>query len=157
MYIMNLIHDICLTKNSINSTPRWKFISKIKLTQKLNSDISEFLKLDVFSASENVLSFLLSLDRETTKHINGYLSYDEAYILIEVLENDGTNTDVTYYPRSNRFEIWNKYVSYTIYRNTKISNIINKMWEPLTNEIKERYLDMIIQMADNIITKPLPK
>lgn len=153
MYIMNLIHDICLTKNHINNTPRWKFISKNKQTKKLDNNISNFLNLDIFASSENMISFLLSLGEQITKNINGYLFYDDACMCIEVVD-DGVNIRVEYYPRSNRFEIKSDYLAYSIYRNTKICNHIRKIWEPLTIKIKERYIEIIIQMAEYISMGP---
>lgn len=150
MYIMNLIHEICLTKNNISNIPKWKIITKNKQEKKLNKDISEFKNSDIFSASENIISFLLSLDKEITNHITGFLYYTDTYLHIEVLDINEVITDVVYFPNSNRFEIGNKNVGYTIYRNNKICNRIDKMWEPLTVKIKERYLDIIIQMAEYI-------
>ena len=72
MYIMNLIHEICLTKNKINHTPKWRILTKNKQEKKLNNHISEFLNSDIFSASENIISFLLSLDKVITNNITGY-------------------------------------------------------------------------------------
>ena len=152
MYIMNLIQDICLTKNYINNIPKWKFISKNKQIKKLNKNISEFLNLDIFNASNNIITFLLSLGKEITKHVDGYLWYDDTCISIEVLDNEEI-FKVDYYPRSNRFEIGCSYMHYSIYRNTKISNRINKMWGPLTDKIKKRYLNIILQMAEFISLK----
>lgn len=151
MNIMNLIHDICLTKNSINNTPNWRFISKNKYKKKLNNNILEFLNLDIFSASDNMISFLVSLGSEITCNINGYLRYCEIYITIQIPESNITT--ITYYPTSNRFEVENDYIRYTIYRNNKISNNINNVWEPLTHKIKKRYIDIIIQMADYLTLK----
>lgn len=158
MYIMNLIVDICLTKNCINNTPRWKFISKNKQLKKLNDDIYKFKNLDIFSASDNMITFLLSLDKDTVKHIDGSLfMYSDTFLCMDIeYNNDYPITSFSYYPKSNRFEVWNEDVGYTVYRNTKISNRINKMWEPLTDKIKERYLEIIIQAAE-YITKPLTK
>lgn len=152
MNIMNLIHDICLTKNSINNTPKWKFITKNKQEKRFDKDISDFLNLDIFSASEHMISFLISLGRGITKYIDGYLKYNDVHIAVQVFDdNIATITNVTYYPLSNRFEIENDHVHYTIYRNTKISNHVNKMWEPLTHKIKKRYLEIIIQMAEYLV------
>lgn len=152
MYIMNLIHDICLTKNSINNTPKWRFITKNKQTKKLNKNIAEFLELDVFSASNNIITFLNSLDREIVTSAIGSIWFTTTFIALDVYDKNNIETNITYYPESGRFEIWNNNVSYTIYRNNKVSNKINKMWEPLVVNIKKKYLDIIIKIADYIIS-----
>lgn len=149
MYIMNLIHDICLTKNKINNIPKWKIITRSKEVKRLNNDMIEFLNLDIFSASDNIITFLLSLNlnneiRDTIPN------YNESFIHVDIGKD--TIIHVDYYPRSNRFEVWDKDVAYTIYRNTKICNHINKMWEPLTMKIKEEYLKIIIQIAEYVLT-----
>lgn len=147
MYIMNLIHEICINKYYINITPKWKFITKRKRIKNFNDSISKFMDLDIFSLSDNVISFLLSWNKET-ETVAGYLYYNDSCLCIEVLDNDN-NIKVDYYPKSNRFEI-RGYVSYSIYRNTKTSKYINGMWEPLTEKIKERYLEIILQIAEYI-------
>ena len=136
---MNIIHDICLTENKIKNTPRWKFITRNKLNKKLNKLKLDFLNLDVFNASNNIISFLISLGKDMTKNVNGYLWYDDRCILIQIQDNE-TIFDVNYYPKSNRFEIISDYISFSIYRNTKVSNYINNIWESLEEKIKERYI-----------------
>ena len=154
MNIMNLIHDICLTKNSINSTPNWRFISKNKYKKKLNNDISEFLNLDIFSASENVISFLICFDEEIIDEtVSGFLQSSATFIRLELPDNNEIDTKILYLAKANCFEISNKDVAYTIFRNNRVSNRINKMWEPLTDKIKERYVEIIIQMADYLVLK----
>lgn len=150
MNIMNLIHDICLTKNKIINTPKWRLFERYKQSKRLNEDTLNFLNLDIFNASENMITFLLSLDRKIIENnIKGFITYDTTFLVLLIL-GDTTNTYVYYHPKFNRFEITNDNVAYTIYRNSKISTKINKMWEPLTHKIKERYLEIIIQIAEYI-------
>ena len=159
MNIMNLIHAICLNKNRISNTPKWKFISVYKANKNLNNSISTFLSLDIFDASNNLISFLLSLG-ELSNTIHG-ITYSDTFIDLDIgkssidihgFENLKTNAHVIFYPKSNRFEIISDVVSYTIYRNTKNGNTVNKMWEPLTNDLKEIYIDIILRMAEYINT-----
>jgi hypothetical protein len=155
---MNLIHAIYLNKNRINSMPRWKIITLYKERKNLDTLISDFMKLDVFDASNNIISFLLSLGK-LSNDIWG-IKYNENYISIDMnafYYIDGNNYEciITYYPKSNRFEINDDDVSYTIYRNTKNSNKINKMWEPLTVYIKDIYVDIILEMAEYISSSHL--
>lgn len=150
MDIMNLIHDICLTKNKINNTPKWRFIEGYKQSKRLNEDIINFLDLDIFNASENIISFLVCFNEETLdKNVNGFLQSSATFIKIQI-QDDQNTTHIMYLPKRNRFEINNKDVAYTIYRNTKISNQISKMWEPLTHKIKERYVEIILNLAEYI-------
>ena len=152
MDIMNIIHDICLTKIRIKNTPKWKFISKNKLNKKLHELSSEFLKSDIFSVSDNMITFLLSLDRSTICNnikINDNFSYGNNFINMSITSNTVT-TIFAYYPETNRFEVWNNHIAYTIYRNNKICNRVNILWEPFSYDIKVRYLKMIIQLADCI-------
>lgn len=153
MNIMNLIHAICLSKNRINDIPRWKIITLYKENKLLNEQISDFVKLDIFDASNNIISFLLSLG-ELSNSIWG-VTYDENYISINMDDfyyTDTTNYKcvITYYPKSNRFEINGEDVSYTIYRNTKNGSTITKMWETLIMQLKTIYVDIIIDMAEYI-------
>lgn len=151
MNIMNLIHDICLTKTYINNTPKWKVLSVRKLNKKLNEDLNIFLDLDIFATADNTFTFLLSLDRKIiSENIKSGLLYNNASFTIEIEDEYYKYLDIEYYPRTNKFEITSYGLSYTIYRNTKPSRYINKMWEPLTDRIKKRYLDIIIQLADYI-------
>lgn len=152
MYIMNLIHDICLTINDINNTPKWKFITKHKQIKKLNENRLNFLDLNIFSSSDNVLTFLLAINDYNPESIPG-LAFNKAWLHIDIIDD---NIHIDYYPNSNRFEIWGSTVAYTIYRNTKNSNKINNMWEPLSCKMKKRYLEIIIQMAE-YISQPLNK
>lgn len=148
MDIMNLIHDICLLKNSINHTPKWKFISRNKLIKKLDEDISEFKNLDIFSASENIISFLISVDKEIVKCIDiDSILYDYSYLTLD-MRTGNIITTITYLPTLNSFEVKNVNIAYTIYHNTAASRRINKMWEPLTYKIKEKYIEIIIKIAD---------
>lgn len=149
MNVMNLIHEICLTKNRINNIPKWKFIVKKKQKEKLNNLILEFLNLDIFVASENAISFFISINRNTIYNIDSNLKYDDSYLNIQLSDNNYV-THITYYPKSNRFEIENDHVAYTIYRNTKSSKHIKSIWEPLTDKIKEKYINIIIQIAESI-------
>lgn len=151
MYIMNLIHDICLTKIRINNIPRWKFISKNKEMKNLDRKMSEFLNLDIFNASDNIITFLISLNKKIYNDNIGNIWYTDTFIAFNIPDDIGRETNITYYPISNHFEIWNNDVAYNIYRNTKISNRINKMWEPLTNNIKERYLNIIIHIVEELV------
>lgn len=146
MNIMNLIYNICLIKNKINNTPKWKYITKRKLEKHLNENISMFLNLDIYIASENILTFLLGLGEGITQYINDYVCYNYSYMAINI--NNDTIINVHYYPKSNRFDIYNENFAYSIYKNNKICNKINKLWTPLTTDIKKRYLDMIIEVAD---------
>lgn len=143
MDVMNLIHDICLTKNSINNIPKWRFIKRNKQMRRFNKIISDFLNLDIFVASEGTISFLLGLNINTINNINVH-----GVECMDILIEDNTYISVTYYPITNRFEITSADISYTIYRNNKISNRINNIWEPLTRKIKEKYLEVIIQIAE---------
>lgn len=155
MYDMNLVQDICLIKNNINSISKIHFILRNKEIKKFNNKISEFMNLDIFNASDNMLTFLISLGKETTNAaIDCYLWYDNSCISIQLCDNDNMcPTYIDYYPNSNRFEIKSDHVSYSIYRNTKISNRINEMWGPLSINIKEKYVDIIIQIAEYISNK----
>ena len=158
MDIMNLIHAICLNKQRIDSTPKWKIFTLQKENKTFNKLISEFADLDIFDASNNFISFLLSLG-ELSNSVWG-INYDENYLSIDldayyIIGGVNSTHAVVYYPKSNRFEITGEDVSYTIYRNTKNSNKINKMWEPLTIELKSIYADKIIEMAEYISTPHL--
>lgn len=151
MYIMDLIMDICLTKNKLNNIPKWKFITKNKQIKNLDNSISEFLESDIFNASDSMITFLLSLDKNIFNNINNNPPiYCGSSLCMDIQYDNHYNTSFVYYPKSNRFEVWSEDIAYTIYRNTKISNQINNMWEPLTYKIKEKYLEIIIQVAEYI-------
>ena len=147
MIIMNLIHDICLTKTNLKNTPKWKFITIRKLNKKLNEDIDKFMDLDIFSIGDNVLTFLLSLDKKCIDKIDCYIHYGSKFISVIVTDDEVL---ISYFPKSNYFEISAKNMTFTIYRNTKASKYFTKIWEPLMLKTKERYLEIIIQMADYI-------
>ena len=138
--------------NSINHTSRWKFITKNKLRKKLEEDINEFKELDIFRASENMISFLLSLNRDTTKLISGeQVLYNYTYLALDIkLGENSPITNVLYFPKSNTFDIKNKNTAYTIYPKARIGKRISGMWNPLSYKIKERYIEIIIQMADEL-------
>ena len=150
MDIMNLIHEICLTKIKINNTPKWRFITKNKLIKNLDNTISKFLDLDIFAASDYMITFLSSLDKNIVKNIeiNRMVIYCATMITMDIIDDSSVVTTFTYYPETKRFEVWNKDVAYTIYRNTKICNRINKMWEPLCDNIKTQYIDIITKSVE---------
>lgn len=150
MDIMNLIHEICLTKIKINNTPKWRFITKNKLIKNLDNAISKFLDLDIFAASDYMITFLSSLDKNIIKNIeiNRMVIYCATMITMDIIDDNSVVTTFTYYPETKRFEVWNKDVAYTIYRNTKICNRINKMWEPLCDNIKTQYIDIITKSVE---------
>ena len=152
MDIMNLIHEICLLKSNINNTPKWKFITKNKLSKKLDEDITKFRELDIFRASENIISFLLSLNRDTTKHISGeQVLYNYTYLALDIkMGENAPIINVLYFPKSNTFDIKGNNISYTIYPKTRLGKRLSGMWNPLSYKIKERYIEIIIQMADEI-------
>lgn len=151
MNIMNLIHDICITKNKINNTPRWRFIALNKQTKKLNNDIEDLLSLDIFSLSDHIISFLNCFSDDILENnITGYLQHSNTFIHLMITDDNNLSNNVLYLPTSNRFEINNMNIGYTIYRNTKISNKINKVWEPLSIKIKQRYLEIVIELAEYI-------
>jgi len=146
---MNLIHAICLSKIHINQLPKWKIVSIYKENKLLNNNINKFLNLDIFDASDNIITFLLSLKELPSESVWG-VTYDINFINIDMgtyctIDGYKNESIVTYYPKSNRFEITDKNISYTIYRNTKNSSIINKIWEPLTDDLKNIYLDIIFE------------
>ena len=152
MCIMNLIHDICLTKINMENVSKWKLFSMIKLKKRLNKDISDFLNLDIFDLANNVLSFLISLDKDIINSIDENIWYTDTFLCIEFADDRNIINSIMYYPKSNRFEVWSQDISYIIYNNTTNCNKINKLWQPLTNGIRERYLYIIIQLADYIKT-----
>ena len=145
MDIMNLIHDICLTKNRINNTPRWKFITRNKEIKKLNNLKLQFLNLNIFDAADSTITFLISLDKNLVNRSDIFLFYGESHLLVKVIDDD-VETLVTYFPKNNWVEVATEHTCYSIYRNSKISKRVNKMWEPLINKIKEKYLEIIIEM-----------
>lgn len=146
MNTMNLIHKICMTKNHINNAPKWKFIYKHKETKILDECIKEFLNLNIFDASNNFITFMLSLDNYYTKTITS-VHFSKIYLSI----NLSNGLFIEYYPKSNRFEINEDSITYTVYRNTKYSNFIKDKWEPTAEKIKEEYINIIISMAEYII------
>lgn len=149
MDIMNLIHAICLSYTRISLMPRTKIISRYKENNILNKHISKFKDTDIFSLSDNLISFLISLDC-----IKGSLygvTYGDNFISIDLdYYVEDTKASITYYPKSNRFEIINDYVSYTIYRNTKNGYTVGKMWEQISEDLKDVYIDIIIQASDYV-------
>jgi hypothetical protein len=146
----NVLQDICLTRNILKNTPKWKYVTRYKQTKRLDEDIIKFKNLDIFIASEYMITFLLSLDKEITKNLSIFVWYNDSLVLLEVKDNNNKSTNVLFSPRSNKFEISDKNVTYTIYRNTKISNNINLMWEPLTDTIKESYIKIITEISELI-------
>ena len=150
MDIMNLIHEICLTVSAINNTPKWKFITRNKLKNKLDEKISEFKELNIFDASDNMLSFLLSLDKELIIYIIRYrnLYYDATFIGVNLKSGyNASGTIVLYHPKLNRFDITGSNMSYSIHRKDRLGKRTSSIWEPLTYRIKERYIEIIIDIA----------
>jgi hypothetical protein len=149
-HAINLIHGICLTKNVIKNIPRWKFITRNKEQKILNQYISDFLNLDIFTASDNFITFLIGLSKEITEDLNIFLWYNDTLFIIEIPDDNESVTNIVYYTHSNRFEVWNKSIAYTIYRNNKINKSVNDIWEPLSYKIKETYIDIIIQLSERL-------
>lgn len=145
MNVMNLIHGICISKNHINNSHKWRFIYKYKENKILNERIKEFLGLNIFDASNNFITFMLSLDDNYTKYVSS-IHFSQIYLSINLSDR----LFVEYYPKSNRFEINEDNITYTVYRNTKYSNFIKNKWIPTTEKIKEEYIKIIINMAEYI-------
>jgi hypothetical protein len=55
---------------------------------------------------------------------------------------------VTYFPKSNRFEVSYNNINYTIYRNTKNCDAVNTSWSIVTIMLKRKYLDIIYIVND---------
>lgn len=145
---MNIIQDICMIKNNIDNIPKWKFITKFKQRKKLDNIISEFLKLDIFNASDIMITFLICFDEKIIqKYINESIQINNSLIKFEIKDYNNIITNIIYFPKTSHFEISNENITYSIYRNNKINTNMNAIWESLTYKIKEKYIDIIIQMT----------
>ena len=77
------------------------------------------------------------------------LLYDEGEVEFKNVFIDGTKID--FYPRSNKFQISSNNTTFTVYKSTKISKILNEIWEPLSEQLKSRYIETILKLADKIV------
>ena len=149
---MNLINALCLSKNKIDSLPKWRFISRYKERKNLKKVLNNFLLQDIFVISDGIVSFLLSVNmHDILKEVR----FDEKFISVDlgVYEDDDgyiIENNITYYPKSNRFEIFYNNIQYTVYRNTKNCDAVNQLWNIVSEELKEKYIDIIYSINEYI-------
>ena len=96
-----------------------------------------------------MLTFLLSLDREFINEIiKDKIYYNDTFIGMGLkLGYNDYSTSILYHARSNNFSVSGNKVSYAVYRKDRLGKRMRGMWEPLTYRIKERYIDIIIDIA----------
>ncbi len=148
MCAANIVHSICIRVGLLEGLPIWRFISRRNTRIKLKEDVGKFLKLDIYDASNNFITFLLGFDKYYTKNLLD-IKFNDSYLHI-TLDNIG----VGFYPKHNRFEIDEEDISYMVYRNTICSTRIKKRWDPITEKLKQRYVEIILDLAKYIANPP---
>lgn len=144
MYIMNKIHEICINRNLLYQTSKFNLFKRRKLHFECNKIVDELKLEDIFELSKSFLTFLNSI-KDYNLEINN-IEYGEGFLIVYI---DGTKID--FYPRSNKFQISSNNTTFTVYKSTKISKILNEIWEPLSEQLKSRYIETILKLADKIV------
>lgn len=144
MYIMNKIHEICINRNLLYQTSKFNLFKRRKLHFECNKIVDELKLEDIFELSKSFLTFLNSI-KDYNLEINN-IEYGEGFLIVYI---DGTKID--FYPKSNKFQISSNNTTFTVYKSTKISKILNEIWEPLSEQLKSRYIETILKLADKIV------
>ena len=144
MYIMNKIHEICINRNLLYQTSKFNLFKRRKLHFECNKIVDELKLEDIFELSKSFLTFLNSI-KDYNLEINN-IEYGDGFLIVYI---DGTKID--FYPKSNKFQISSNNTTFTVYKSTKISKILNEIWEPLSEQLKSRYIETILKLADKIV------
>ena len=145
---MNLIQEICLAKNKINNTPKWKFISRKKAINIFEENMDKFKSLDIFDSSDILLTFLLGIDWlkiDSIPLLKGVL-FSTTNLTLKVNEN----TEVVYLAKMGMFNIKDESISYSIYKNSRPSRSNKDKWNILTDSLKEKYVEIVTELANHV-------
>jgi hypothetical protein len=147
MGALECIYSICVIKTKINDLPKWKFISIRKENKLLEKKHKDFFNYDIFDMTNAVISFLLATENKDTLEELGYynINIKDNYLSVYINEHDIL---VEFFSKSNRFQVSEETITYSVYRNSKSSRFIQIKWDIISEILKLMYYDIIMQLID---------
>lgn len=147
MEVANTIRTIYNAKQKINSMPKYRFLSRYKQNKILEKEYHKFMDYDIFRLTDIFLSFVLAVDEGYLKDEN-YIKFKNGYLIISLTDS----TVIEYFAKSNKFQVTEDNIAYTVYRNTKCGKYISTRWEIIQNILKTMYYPIISKTIDKICT-----
>lgn len=139
---MNLILKICKNLIDYINIPKWKLVTRWEKKSQFKDLVDEFQKSDPFDAASAMLETLSCVKAPNQL---GNIIYGPNYIAII---NNEYGINVEYFPKSKRFIIIEKDLSYEIYKNTEPQKAVEEKWEIAKNIMIADYIEAIVNIIE---------
>lgn len=139
----NIIHNISITKINLHKIPKWRIFTKYKMNKELNKYINNFLLLDIFIASDDFITFIMSFDNKFIENNIDNIKFNRLCLSLKI-----SDTIIHYFPKSNRFEIIDNSYKYYVYKKTNLNSFIKIKWDKISNDIKQFYIEKILYVSE---------
>lgn len=149
MILTKLVYDIINIEIKINNCP-WFLIFKRKKYQKmLQEKKDELFKYNIFSIAPRFMNAVDAIGSANVENNNIFKENNiEEYKCNGYIKFNFEDTIIWYLVKSNKFEVIEPTVSYTIYDNGRISRMIESKWMHYIAKIKDSFYNSIISIAD---------
>lgn len=148
MILLQLICEIVNLKVKIDKCSRISILKKRRYEKTLQEKKNELFTYDVFCIACRFMNILSAVGINHADHEilgkNGIIEYNsDGYLKFKY-----EDTIIWYLVKSNRFEITDSAISYTVYYNSRVSHLIESKWKFYEMKIKNSFYNSILAMAE---------
>lgn len=139
---MNIISQICNATVNLHNTKWYQIIKKYKINKELNKLSNLLYSMNIFELSNCMISFLSAIPKE-------FIEESEIILKKYNLEMDFDNIHVIYNSVLNTVNVYDgQYnIYYSIYYTTRIPSFVSDKWSKLEKNIRDFYMNIIINIA----------